>query len=170
MQKQTPEEKEKCTIFYDLGIYEITLNPSDKYQYFGKPKRVALCVQNMINTCHKTLNECGVTYRLYPEISEPHINVNNERQNSMPRFHYHGHINFTQPFQVAYFLAHTLYTLSRTCNVTVNEYRQHHWPHYISKQAHIMRPLMEIDDLPYHIDEKTRKIIFQDPTKFKLVY
>ena len=139
---------------YGLGAYEITINPSDKNQFFGSyGKRL----QQFYTTVHpkiiKALNYYQYKYDLVLELSDPHINVN--RDSSQPRLHFHGVIEFQTQEQVGYFLLESLYKLSRWSNVTVNEYRGEEWNKYITKQGETMMALCKKERVPHTISDQS---------------
>lgn len=88
--------------FYETNKkYSITLNPQDKYQFFGKPDRFRRFRNHVYeNLLHLDANE--VDYELIIEISEPHEFKTVPYQG--PRLHMHGVILFKNISSLGYFL------------------------------------------------------------------
>lgn len=156
------------TFSYSVGVYEITVNPNDKLQFFGRKQRLQLFVQNMIKVFTTSMKDYDINYTMVLEISMPHININ--RDSSIPRLHYHGIIELKTPITVTNFLLYGLYKLSRVCNVTVNDYREQEWDAYLYKMQEILKPTCKKYNIPYIIDEKTKMLIIKEPQVFKFSY
>jgi len=75
--------------FYKVGVlYAVTFNPEDKYQFSGKVDR-----RHKIKELYRgILDECGCTYELKMEFSEPRGMMTQGYFG--PRLHYHGTIQF----------------------------------------------------------------------------
>lgn len=120
-------------IFYNPGeTYEITINPSDKYQHpnqhaFARFNNVYTDVLNIL----EPLKVC-TKYDLYFEFSEPqHVNPTS----SFPRLHLHGTIKILDVFN---FLGHALQAVRGQCDIQINKYRPEYWTKYQQKMVMIM--------------------------------
>lgn len=160
----TPPPPTTPKFLYSEGIFEITVNPADKYQHFHSNQRLQnffLSTQRLIN---KVFVNLGIPYTLYVELSMPHVNIN--KNTKLPRLHYHGTITLTKESS-GDLLLHGLYKLSRWCNVTINDYRDDYWPNYATKSKDIMTIICSKNDCPYPLTDKSPQLIFQDEIKFK---
>lgn len=132
--------------------YEISINPDDKCQFFGSPRRL----ENFITKIHPLLIKCldnyGIEYNLWLELSTPHININ--KSSSYPRLHYHGTITLKSSVICGQFLLKSLYLLSRFSNVTYNCYRKDYWPDYCTKNKKLMVSLCKYYKVPYKLKHK----------------
>lgn len=115
--------------------YSFTLNPSDEYQYFGKPDRLKRFKDLIYETILQSLNQVSY-YRYNLELSEPRGNI----QGMGPRLHIHGRFILKSNKCTRDFLLYGIYNLTRlgflnidTCDDT-NE-----WDSYCIKQQTIMR-------------------------------
>lgn len=84
------DTKLEARIFYKPGIYSITLNPADKYQFLGQANRLQK-FRNMINEMFLHYPEIGIDYVMNIELSEPRGNL--IHYSAGPRLHLHGTIN-----------------------------------------------------------------------------
>lgn len=141
--------EESSQVFFQSGeLYEITINPAK--QYDNDLHRVAKQVHAMtvITSALKDL----ATFELYPELSEPRYG--NKDRGSSPRWHYHGTFTLRDDKAVGEFLLNFIHMLRAFSDYSINPYRPEHWPEYIAKQQHIMRPLCHKYNAPYCITEK----------------
>ncbi len=140
------DEEENHNVFYDKGLYALTINPRNDYQYFGNPRRKFLMKQK-INDVLGEFKEAGIHYRMYWELSEPKDNVVSI---SGPRLHLHGFIRFTTEASVKQFLMYHLYFITRIGMYKVEPLTcSRGWLKYCNKQSHIMKidPLSNVDSL-----------------------
>lgn len=121
-----------------LDTYEITITPTDKYQYFHKgDSRVRLFAQDIDELLKSSLTDQD--YTCYLDISFPHININSQRD-LLPRLHLHGVLRFTCPMQVCKFWTAQIYKLSRFSNITINPIRPNKkdWLQYCKKSLPLL--------------------------------
>ncbi len=145
-------------VIYKSGHrYEITINPNDKHQFFGSPRRLEIFMTKLHALLVDALDNYKQEYKLFVELSEPHINVNSK--SPLPRLHFHGTIKFVNELAVGQFLLKSLYKLSRFSNVTLNDYREDYWPKYISKQSLVMKALAKYYKVKVTIKNKQPLII-----------
>ncbi len=109
--------------------YTITLNPSDKYQYFGKEQRLA----KYNNQLYESFIGLGIDYYLVTELSEPHkFQIQGKKG---PRLHSHGIIRFPTTKSLALFLMHGYYTLLRIYGIEIDTITDiETWYSYMTKQ------------------------------------
>ncbi len=147
-------KKDKSDVFYKVGTqYEITINPSDKYQYFSDPFRFRAVYTKMNELCHILFRQ-STDIILYPEISEPQSSQNEKH---LPRIHFHGIIIFTNLNSLAYFLLYHFKKLSNISSIQINNYRPKYWPIYIQKQSVLMQYLCKNNALTYPIKNLAQK-------------
>lgn len=113
-------------------LYSITLNPTDKYQYFGKIGRFKL-FRSFIFQEIQHWSQMGIDYELYIEISEPRgMKVPPYRG---PRLHLHGYINFKTISSIGYFLSLGYYKLLKFTSVDIDTIADPKaWLSYCKKQ------------------------------------
>ncbi len=131
-------------VFYNiLKKYEVTINPNDKHQFFGSPRRLELFVMDVQKLLIKAFDNYNVKYRLYIELSEPKaINKEDTRKCSAgSRLHMHGYILFDSNLVLGNYLLKSQYYLSRWADIQVNEYREDYWSEYCVKQKPVMKAL-----------------------------
>ncbi len=138
-------EKEVPVIFYKKNIkYEITINPNDKNQYFGNPRRLQLFIMHMQKLLQLAFDNYGIRYKLHLELSEPKA-INKEshkmKSTSGARLHFHGTLAFPSDAIVGEFLLKSQYLLSRHSDIQLNSYREEYWPKYILKQRKVIEAL-----------------------------
>lgn len=131
--------------FIQQGVkyYEVTINPNDKYQYFGKgDSRLSVWVREVDERIQEDLRDQD--YVLYTDMSFPHINVNAKKDN-LPRLHLHGTITFKTKTLMAKFWLTQMYNLSRWANVTVNVMREDakEWDTYCKKSMPILSSVID---------------------------
>jgi len=128
--------------------YSITINPSDKYQYYGKITRLQLFKSFM----HEQIlhwKSRGITYTLWIEVSEPL----NKTVNG-PRLHLHGIIRFHSGKAVLNFLIGEIYKITRYAVYdidTIDDMEK--WIGYCMKQQHIIKitPLSNVVAIPLNV-------------------
>jgi len=114
-------------------MYSVTLNPVDKYQYFGKVNRLRL----FRSYCYEQLLATNYRYEYFIELSEPR-GMKTQGYNG-PRLHMHGTISFSTPKELGGFLMTGLYDLLRWTSVDIDTIlNKVIWDKYISKQ-HLIR-------------------------------
>ncbi len=145
-------------IFYQSNTYyEITINPEDRYQYFGAPRRLEKFIVKSQSLLRDSLGVYDTEYELVTELSEPYINVH--KKSPLPRLHFHGKIKFKTDVHVGLFLLNGLYLLSRFALVTINKYRKDKWTGYIHKQNAIMVALSKQMKVPYILHSNQKIIV-----------
>ncbi len=138
---------------FSKGTYEITVSPDDRHQFFGRyGKRLQWFWTKIHPLLINALDHYDIEYKMYLELSEPHINVN--KSSTTSRLHFHGTITFKDDLSVGYYLLESQYKMSRWCNTTINDYRPDVWPEYIRKQRPILRALCAHERVPYSITHK----------------
>lgn len=115
--------------------YSFTLNPIDKYQYFGKEDRfIRFC-----NFCYENLFILHC-YELHVEVSEPrgfHV-----QGYSGPRLHLHGKLKFRSKKELAKFLLTGYYKLLRWSSVDIDTIGDmEKWDAYCIKQKLLKKRL-----------------------------
>jgi len=120
----------KLTTFYNIGQkYALSINPSDKYQYFSTPKRYRKVHSHLYNELQ------GLTcyYKLYIEISEPNQQLFPPFQGA--RIHAHGYIVFRTRKELGKFLEHDLTRLLKTHTLKITTIENTDlWLKYCQKQ------------------------------------
>lgn len=125
------------TNFYEKGWYSITINPSDKYQYFGKSDRMQQ-FRNHVHTGLLFLKAMHIDYHLYTELSEPKDNTKWSKNG--PRLHCHGIIRFRSTLSIKNFLLMGIYNLTRWCIYDIDTIKDINiWEQYCLKQQHIIK-------------------------------
>ena len=56
--------------YFKKGTYALSINPSDKYQFFGKPKRL-IHFQNFMVDKLIHYSQINISIKLFYELSEP---------------------------------------------------------------------------------------------------
>lgn len=131
--------------FHTNRKYSITLNPIDKYQYYGLPDRI----QKFRNFMYDHLLVLTCQYEFYIEISEPrgmHIQGYNG-----PRLHLHGWLLFKTKSQLGSFLVNQYYMLLKISSVDIDTIDDEaKWLEYCQKQRLIknnrLSSYMELKD------------------------
>lgn len=172
-----PEQQQQPEIvaepFYNSGTYEITITPADNYQHYGSYKggRLRKFVTGIQSQLQQILDPYDIKYYLQIELSEPHININNNGK--FPRLHYHGLIIFKTQLQAGIFLLESIYRLSRFSNITINKHdddREEYWAKYMNKQNEIMTLLCKEYQVPYQLKHKQPALFIKKRVKFKPTY
>lgn len=121
------------TLFYKKGTYAITINPTDKYQYYGKHDRLEK-FKTFINEQLVHYPQYGIHYKLWIELSEP----KNKTVNG-PRLHLHGIITFHSKKSVKHFLLNEIYKITRYAVYDIDTIENMEtWITYCTKQQHII--------------------------------
>ncbi len=149
-------------VFYKKSIrYEITINPNDKHQYYGKTRRIELFV-SFIQSCLKLcFDNYGIQYKLYLELSEPRaINKDYHKKSSCgARLHLHGWFMCPTDLSVGNYLLTSQYLLSRHSDVQINEYRKE-WLTYCKKQSPVIKALAKFHSkVPYVFVPKMAQVV-----------
>lgn len=121
---------------YTPGLYCITLNPSDKQQYFRSPLRLQRFKEYIKAKLLvlKAIHEIDYFFRI--ELSEPLDNATCERG---PRLHVHGFIYLENPKQVRSFLLTGWSSLAEDANIKIKRCTDSSgWAKYCEKQRDIM--------------------------------
>lgn len=148
-------------VYTPKTTYEITINPDDKHQFFGSPRRLELFTKTSQQLFIHGLGDYGIQYRLYPELSEPKaLNKEcREKSSSGSRLHYHGTIYLKDDAAVGLFLLKSQYCLTRWADVQINDYREEYWTKYCVKQKDIMKVLCKkCSKLPYIIHDQLGEV------------
>ncbi len=95
-------------------IYSMTLNPIDRYQYFGHDQRF----RKFKAKCFEFLLNLRASYELIIECSEP-CQFHTQGYNG-PRLHLHGIITFRSLNALAHFLLTEYYSLLRWTSVDLD--------------------------------------------------
>jgi len=133
MDEKNPTEPE---LFYKPGLYAITINPSDRHQYFMKVARMQL-FRNYIHEQMVGLTNHGIGYDVRIELSEPR---NSSKSSSGPRLHVHGVLEFKDDKAIKYFLLYGFYMLSRESHLDMDSIDDlTKWKTYCLKQQKILR-------------------------------
>lgn len=134
--------------------YELTICPSDKYQFEGKERRD----KKIFNLFSEIFLSIKAVYCLYAEISAPQYG--DIYFQSIPRIHWHGIIEFENNGQILDWL---LYHHSRLCKVAriqLNNFRPDYWPKYITKHRHLFERLkIDIINDEYLLQDSLDKVI-----------
>lgn len=138
------DKHDDITIFYDNGIdYEITINPDKQFDNtLGRVTSITHAFTVIIDK----LRDYSDDFEFYPELSEPRYG--NKNRGSSPRWHYHGRLKLKD---AGGFLLYFLHLLRQYADYSINMFRPEHWPKYMTKQEHIMRPLCKHYRVPYKI-------------------
>lgn len=145
----TQSGEANAEIFYETdGVYEITINPQDKYQYKHNKYRAELFVEQAVRKLRGCLS-VSCEYELYIELSEPRNS--NEIKGTYPRFHLHGTIIIRDVFE---FLQYGLTRLMAYSDYQINQHRPDKWSKYCKKQQGIMKSL-KYKGLPSVITQMT---------------
>lgn len=128
-------------------VYEITINPDDKHQYYGKNCRLT----RVVELVSRELDQCkGVMdYSLAVEVTMPQYG--NAERGSKPRIHYHGQVKFKDEMSVAEFFVERAYGLRQWSDVQFNKYRPEIWDEYCAKHKKFMLPYCKKYQVPYII-------------------
>lgn len=121
---------EKPTGFYKINtIYSVTLNPTDKYQFFGNELRF----RKFRNFVYEHTIGLHCDFNLIIEISEPHeFKI---AQYKGPRLHLHGTLYFANTKCLGKFLMHDYYKLLRWTSVDIDTIDNlDTWHDYMMKQ------------------------------------
>ncbi len=132
--------KTKGSLDTTKNTYEITINPSDKYQFFGKPRRYELFLTMMDTFLKQSLDCWNIQYKLCVELSTPHINISMKTGNQS-RLHFHGYVKFKTKRSKSCFHLHSVYKISRFGLLTFNNYRPDYWPEYMIKDYHLIKAI-----------------------------
>lgn len=151
-------------LFYESGnTYAVTLNPQDKYQYFGNPDRL----QKLHNKLYELfLNRPkGMDYKFFFEISEPKLL---KCEKGGPRIHIHGWITFNTDKSVYKFLLTFLYKLQHIGILDIDTIdNMDTWQSYCTKQQRYInvKPLSNVCEL-----EKEKYEQLKNDTTLKLKF
>ncbi len=128
------EKPQPTKLFYVPNVmYSITINPSDKYQFLGKPERL-IKFMNFMNENVISWNQIGINYELYFELSEPR---NTTGVGS--RLHMHGTIEFRTNKAVRSFLLNEMYKITRYAVFDIDTIDDPlYWKAYCTKQQSII--------------------------------
>jgi len=118
------------------GDYAVTINPSDKYQYFGKDGRLDAFMRYWALFFSHFHN---IGYSLQVELSEPV--TGSEKGEQLPRLHFHGVFRFCDNASIRDFLLEYAVSLSKTARYSIKPLDDPtKWDTYCHKQAHLGLP------------------------------
>jgi len=125
-------------LYYNPGMYAITLSPDDKHQYNCDPGRMHK-FRVHVNEEMLSLPGDGIDYVLHTELSEP-CKSYDKGMDKWPRLHCHGIINFRNYDSVKNFLLNHFYRLSKVNNIYIKPIKDmDKWHAYCTKQHLIMK-------------------------------
>lgn len=124
--------------------YAITVNPADKYQYFGKEDVHEAPRCDLVNKYFRNLMQDfsinQVEYKLLMECSEP-LRGNRRPDKAVPRLHYHGRIYFSSMESIRWFLMYGAGQLAAVCSYSIEPLKDPDgWDAYCNKQAFLKWP------------------------------
>ncbi len=124
------DNDKKLECYYKVGqFYAITINPCDKYQFFGRINRC----KRYHNFIYEQFLQFKCDYLLYIEISEPR-GMHTQGYNG-PRLHMHGTIYFENRKQLGWWLVEGYYKLLRFAAVDIDTIEDlPKWDAYCRKQ------------------------------------
>ena len=131
MGEENVQEMSKRLIpFFKTGtLYSITINPVDRFQFFGNPLRL----QKFRSHVYEAFLPLECKYRLFIELSEP--NGFKTSGYKGPRLHCHGIINFPKKKHLLSFLMDYYYRILRTMSVDIDTISdKEYWLNYCTKQ------------------------------------
>lgn len=128
------DERQEVTskVYYKPGVYTVTLNPCDKYQFLGQAKRFDK-FRDMINELFMDYPTLNIDYVMHLELSEPRGKLAHNTGGS--RLHIHGHIRLRNNKAVFNFLINKLYQMLKYGWVKMDILNDPQiWETYITKQ------------------------------------
>ncbi len=116
--------------FYKVNTwYSFTLNPSDKFQFYGKMDRL----KRFRNFFYELFLSIKFTYEVFIEISEPRGMQRDTYKG--PRLHMHGKVRFETSKQLGTFLLIDFYKFTRVALVDIDTISDPLvWYQYCTKQ------------------------------------
>lgn len=131
--------------------YSITINPSDRIQYYSKPGRLNMIHKRMVRIVNSMKHWCDV--ELYPEYS---FSENSHATKSEgPRLHYHGTIQIKD---LDYFLELGYTALKDVSQFEIDTIEDPDvWDTYCKKGQSIMKPMYAFRGIPYKLSSKKVK-------------
>ncbi len=124
-------------VFYNKGIYSVTICPDDAHQYINKQDRL----KSFTNFCFEqfiSYPQFGIQYSFYTELSE--VKTNKDFKSKYPRLHLHGIIKLCSKKAVKHFLLNILYQWSRWSIYDIDTIKDIFvWYEYCIKQQHIIQ-------------------------------
>lgn len=124
--------------------YALTINPSDKFQYFANPHRISLCIKDIKETI---LFYKYILFELYMEISPK------------GRIHWHGRIGFDSQYDVTMFYIFAVHGLLTKSTVVIKDIDDNDkWTEYITKQKDFHRYIKDM----YHVKMPIQRMDKQD--------
>lgn len=126
----------QSSVFYEKNThYAVTINPEDKFQYFGTPERFKK-FRSLMYELFLSLTQQHIAYKFVIELSEPR----NNKYGSGPRYHVHGWILFKSNRSIWQFLDNTFYRWTRIGHVDIDTIKDLvDWETYMTKQSHIFK-------------------------------
>lgn len=134
------------TFYQKHTWYTITINPSDDYQYFGKPDRMTK-FKNFMYEQFLSWPQFGIHYYFNYELSEPTTNA--LKSQGIPRLHLHGIIKFNSNKSIKHFLLNELYKISKYSIYEIDTIKDPQlWCNYCQKQQTVINetPLSNFTD------------------------
>lgn len=155
------DSEQKPLLTYENNtVYEITITPDDKHQFFHKRDRLVLFAMTMQGFFRQCFDRYDIKYELYLELSEP-VSLSRVARNKSvaSRLHFHGTIKFPSLLSVGNFLLHSQYSLTRHSDIQINPFRTE-WIPYITKQNKIMMELCKHNrKIPYRYTHDMAEIV-----------
>ncbi len=119
-------------------IYEFTVNGCDHTQV-GSFASLHVRYKRCRKLLREIMQESGVKYKLFPEISQPQYGRSGA--NEMARIHFHGIVRFPSGESILNWLLLTTPKLSKYGSYQFNTFRPDYWPGYCTKQMSLYRLL-----------------------------
>lgn len=174
------EEDQHETFHYELGKYELSFNPINKYQFFnykgkevdskpGKDTDIGLTKNFRYSRCmmkmQRLFNDVfkGIDFELFSEISMPHININNKNTWNT-RIHFHGVFVIKRYDQLANFLLYGMPLLKKFGNVNINEYREK-WEEYVRKNRLLAKAMAKSEGMTSWVLNSKRNVSWKYKSK-----
>lgn len=153
-------DKNEDKRFYEKGVYAITINPSDPYQFNGSADRL-IKFRKAVHDKLCIMTPFGIEYFLYVELSEPSYT---NAHMSFPRLHMHGFIRFKCNKAVKMWLLQYYYHMQSWANLCIKRCTDiGKWIEYCTKQRDIMG-----DEIITNDDTMKEKIITAKPVNYTL--
>mgnify|MGYP003384953388 CR=1 FL=1 len=139
-------EKKTITNYYNKQqLYTITINPSDRHQYYNNQDRLSKVRNWLHEKLMETFDANNVKYDTRIEISEPHGNLINHQG---PRVHLHGIFKFTSTLSIKNYLLFGQHKLNKEASIEIDICNDPIlWAHYCDKQQNIIKPKTHLQNM-----------------------
>ncbi len=125
-------------------LYEITINPSDYYQF---PSAGDLRDNKVVNHVRGLLKTMNIVYSLRMEVAFPQHGT----ASFIPRIHFHGFIYWKSYEQLYNFFVNDFLKLTQCSSVQINYSRTEYWLSYILKNSRFIPPVLHrVESIPLH--------------------